>query len=279
MPPRPVRQSAAQRTRIATANRINKGYRWETSRQNIRPRGLMNNGNNCYRIGVIQTLLHLPRFVNWILEHRERGKHWQCLPTDQNLQQPKSDKDSFEMRPHATGCVPCLLRALIQAYWGVYKLTPPDVGEPQRLEQDDPAIIGLHRLAERWFCRNPDGWSNTLSAIDNARKNNNKKRPMTLKERDDKTKSARKDQEVGQQDADEFMRFIFDGIEQSYAPTQVQPLMMPCLGFRILELTFVQRHSAWTIPKKAIRFPLHLDASRIPHLQRVQRAILLARHP
>jgi hypothetical protein len=217
MAPRPARQSPAQHTRIATANRINKGYKWKTNRKNTCPRGLVNAGNNCYRIAVLQTLLHLPRFVNWILEHRECGKHWDCRFDDLNRHQPIGDRLLFSMRPHAIGCIPCLLKSLIQAYWGIYKLRSSDSGMqyPQQLDHNDPAIIDLHRMAERWFCSDPDGLSDELKAKE-ERKIFEEKMPMTQKEKDTIRMIARLRNARAQQCADEFMRFVLDGVEQSY---------------------------------------------------------------
>lgn len=75
------RQGPDQARRRRVANAISK--KWKIERQSKRPRGLVNIGNNCYRHGALQPLLHLPRFVNWIKKHN-RGNHWPCHANDPN---------------------------------------------------------------------------------------------------------------------------------------------------------------------------------------------------
>jgi hypothetical protein len=59
-------------------------------------KGISNPGPLCYRISLLQTLLHQPKFVNWLLEsHRP--------------------KDCVSDRPDE--CVPCFLVHLVLAYW------------------------------------------------------------------------------------------------------------------------------------------------------------------
>lgn len=80
-----------------------------------------------------------------------------CYLDDPNTYQPPGDKISVNhMRPHGTGCVPCLLKMLVQQYWGPYRMSRNGNGRPQIFETNDPAIVGLHKLADRWFCREPE---------------------------------------------------------------------------------------------------------------------------
>jgi uncharacterized UBP type Zn finger protein len=216
---RPV-QSAAQRNSIAIANRISKAYDWSAFRQNTRPRGLVNNGNDCYRHSVLQTLLHLPRFVNWILEHNRTGQHWRCNPADWNQHQPVKDKLLEEMQPHFTACTTCVLRTLILHYWGNYQLENLVMRAPKPLPfyNTNAGIIDMHRLAERWFCNNPDGYSDRVKTADAIRVAE-KKRPLSDKKKKEDQKAARKGNETAQQDASEFMGYILEGIERSIDPT------------------------------------------------------------
>jgi hypothetical protein len=108
------RQSAAQRNNIAIANRISKKYRRTVFRLNTAPRGLINLRNDCYRNATLQTLTHLPRFVNWILDHGIPGRHWPCNPQDPNRgqTQPVNDAISNLMCPHYVGCTVCFEEVL-----------------------------------------------------------------------------------------------------------------------------------------------------------------------
>jgi hypothetical protein len=199
----PPRQSIAQRNRIATANRISKAYN--------RPRGLSNRGADCYRNATLQILLHLPRFVNWILEHRERGAHWDCRLDDLYMDQPRVDRVSIQMEPHGTGCVPCILKNLVQQYWGPYRMKKNGNGEPRGFERNDPALVGLHNLADRWYSADPIGWPEELARIERS-----KKKKMTQLEKDEETRTARNRNSAAQHDAEEFMRLILNGVENSY---------------------------------------------------------------
>jgi hypothetical protein len=143
------REGPDQATRRNVANGISK--KSKISRQNKRHRGFVNDGNNYYRHGALQPLLHLPRFVNWILQHNKHGQNWPCHANDSNrtlagldamsqevlrdcsykvltkAQRKGSDKrpnggtirneDSKGHYPNLySECVPCLLKTLIQDY-------------------------------------------------------------------------------------------------------------------------------------------------------------------
>jgi hypothetical protein len=215
MPPPPARQGPAQRTRIAVASRIRKGYRWDTFRQNTRPRGIANGANNCYRIATLQTLLHLPRFVNWVLDHCEPGKNWNCQPNDWNRVQPVGDRTLDLMRPHAADCISCLLKSLVQAYWGVHNLSP--TGHPLPMTLKDPAIVRLNDMARRWVCRDPEGLDATVRSH-NMELQDKGESPLAGTELDELKVQERRRNKNAQQCADEYLgNLLGGGVEQSFS--------------------------------------------------------------
>jgi hypothetical protein len=173
----PARQGADQRNRSAIASGISKATRWKITRKNRRPRGLENGGASCYRNSVLQSLLHMPKFLNWIMQHNENGQNWPCHPTDPNRTLPDDeDKDDIleKLGTQAMGCVPCVLKSLITGYWGNIRLGP--TGAPLSLPYNHACWSHLHQLSGRWFY---PGWSH-------------------------------------QQDVDEYLRQILSGIQSSY---------------------------------------------------------------
>jgi hypothetical protein len=136
-----------------------------------------------------------------------------------------------------------LLKRLITAYWGRYRLSPD--GNPLPFDHNDPAIRSIHDLAERHFCTDPDGWSDNLKErfgkkdrkyvydtwSDNLKQRSDKEdrsyaydgrteKEIEIEQKmDDLTRQARKTNQTDQHDADEFLRYILDGVEWSYDPT------------------------------------------------------------
>jgi hypothetical protein len=105
------------------------------------------------------------------------------------------------------GCVPCLLKNLMNAYWNKTDIGDQPPFLPQAFAHQHRAIFPLHQLAERWFCVNPPGHLDTLAGL-----------PATTspEERDRITRAAMRVNMTDQQDADEFAGDIFTGIQASY---------------------------------------------------------------
>ncbi|KAH8716953.1 hypothetical protein GQ44DRAFT_730286 [Phaeosphaeriaceae sp. PMI808] len=212
VPPLP-RQSHFQRRSVCIASGIRKTYKWNKFRQNTRPRGLQQSNNNCYRNSALQVLLHLPRFVNWIMEHNERGKHWDCRPDDPNMLQPAAGDINYHPGlPTATGCVPCLMKTLIQNYWGVHNLSA--TGEPMELVSDDPAVLGLEQMARRWFSYPQPNFRNIMRVLDNGLEQRGLP-PLAEQAKTSMEIDSRIANQVSQQCVYEYSQFIFAGIEQS----------------------------------------------------------------
>jgi hypothetical protein len=216
----PARQSEAQRSRSAIANCISKSCNWRNTRQNRRPRGLANGGFSCYRNSILQNLLHLPKFMNWILQHNKRGQRWPCraAPTatnpagDENQAPPvryRNEAAIVALGEEGTGCVPCLLKELIRGYWSDSVLIDAATGRPNHLPYNHACWHRLHQLTKRWFYRDPSGLHDTLNNDTNVNKTPTAKAGMT--------RAARKAEMDAQHDSEEYLRMILNGIENTYA--------------------------------------------------------------
>ncbi|KAH6642606.1 hypothetical protein C7974DRAFT_468926 [Boeremia exigua] len=198
-----ARQTPLQRERKRIALGLSRA--WPITRTNRRPRGLNNAGNYCYRHAALQCLMHLPRFLNWIRKHNEPGAHWPCSATDPNASlNAKESEDPIlvNMGELALGCFSCLLKTLVNAYWGDVSIGTTAERLPLPFDWSHPAIHRLHRLVERKFCFEPEGTaaackSRSLEGVRWFRRN------------------ARRSNMTGQQDAEEFISLVFNGIESS----------------------------------------------------------------
>lgn len=232
MADRAPREGVPQALRRTIANGIRK--KGHIRRKDSRPRGLGNNGNLCYRLSVLQALLHLPRFCNWIVQHNEPGQTWPCDPEDRNLTLPpkveqallgstrsRTNRDpsqrSPEHREHTrfTGCVPCLLKTLVRQYWGDVESGPgvrfparSTPFEPKSFGATHPAISQLHDLAVRWFCSSPEGHFDIMANVKNRNKSQDHKDAMDC--------AAMKRNSSNQQEANESHNLLFNGIGLYY---------------------------------------------------------------
>jgi hypothetical protein len=209
--PAPTQTNAQRENR-----RIVKGISnaWRISRRNRRPRGLKNKLNNCYRHALLQSLLHLPRFLNWIRQHREKGRDWPCnTEHSKSLYQVKKNAFSDVVEEAnaklTTGCVPCLLKDLIAAYWGTDEADKEDNGDLAVFRHHHDTMLPIHMFAERFFCRQPDDHDLVLEE--------NFNRSQAYK--DELTRKACESNKVAQQDAQELMsRLLGWGCEESLDP-------------------------------------------------------------
>lgn len=212
-------QTPAQRRTRHLMNGISKT--WKINRSSRRPRGFQNILNNCYRHATLQTLLHLPRFLTWIRQHNAPRRDWPCNHNHSQflrLYEPKDDNPVLkEAIDNLRGeCVPCLLKNLVVAYWGRdYKMKNEELltraGEPPVFLHRHPTMDPIHRIAERYFCRNPDNLQDTLNSSENKHKSKAQKQAITQEER--------RRNMTAQQDADEFMiQILGSGCEESFVP-------------------------------------------------------------
>lgn len=110
-----------------------------------------------------------PSSKNWVCQHDDPFRHQRLLPI--------ADEINIKMRPHGTGCVPCLLKNLFRKYWKKYQMDPKDLtkeSKPLRFKWDDESLLQFHNLADRWFCRDSEGWPDQLEDEEKRRKTENK---------------------------------------------------------------------------------------------------------
>lgn len=106
-------------------------------------------------------LLHLPKFIAWIMQHNELGQNWPCAaaPVDPNQALPTkyaNEPAIQKLGEEGMGCVPCLLKALISGYWGKTLLEDAGTGEPDSTPQGHEYWHRLHQLARRWNYKEPE---------------------------------------------------------------------------------------------------------------------------
>ncbi|KAF1917976.1 hypothetical protein BDU57DRAFT_528474 [Ampelomyces quisqualis] len=241
----PARQSAEQRRRDAAASKITGLCKWRISRQNRRPRGLSNVNETCYQNAALQMLLHLPKFIAWIMQHNAPGQNWPCAAATMDSNQAPPPKYSNEpaikkLGAEGMGCVPCLLKDLIRGYWGD-ALLDAATGEPDALPPNHVCWHRLHQLARRWNYREPYNLPEILAG---ARKK--MRRKLTAAETLKYTQEARAENMDSQQDSDEFFRTILDGIEKTYAhrtPVKAIPTKRKTQYDSLFTRTVVQTHT------------------------------------
>ncbi|KAF2793517.1 cysteine proteinase [Melanomma pulvis-pyrius CBS 109.77] len=103
-------------------------------------RGIHRDGNSCYQLASLQALLHLRKFMNWILTHN--------VQMDEGIQNPCDDGALL-----AYSCVACLIKRLIFKYWGLHKLDT--AGHPVALPTHDMDMKAMEAVADHWYL--PEG--------------------------------------------------------------------------------------------------------------------------
>ncbi|EUC38497.1 hypothetical protein COCCADRAFT_82931 [Bipolaris zeicola 26-R-13] len=238
-----AKEGPEQRKQRLIANGISK--KWDIKRRSRRPRGITNTGNDCYRNATLQPFFHFPRFVNWIKQHNSGGGRWPCNPNDRNRsldcldamtqgilrdesyktmtlkQSAAYDKNpnGGTIRPsdiekhdpkHYSGCLPCLLKAVIKDYWSNDMVDDTAPYHPQPFQYTHDSVFKLYQLFQRYFCENPDGFSDEIDDLRSERPS------MSQAQIDRYTRAERRENMTAQQDADELAVRIWDGIEASF---------------------------------------------------------------
>jgi len=110
---------------------------WPIARPNKASRGIhrIRDNNECFRLAAIQSLLHLPKFMNWILTHNENG-NFPCHP---DIMKRHSAHENWQ-----GVCAACSFKKLIRRYWGNGKLCAD--GQPRPLAGNHVDIRRIHTL-------------------------------------------------------------------------------------------------------------------------------------
>ena len=211
-------ETASQRARRLRGAELDKT--WPNTRSTRRPRGLRNPDDYCSRNVALQMLAHLPKFVNWMLQHNDpvKGQDWPCHPNDPNQRLPAQqtkDKAITDMDPDLiNGCVPCRLKTFICDYWGDSTLGTDQ--NPSVFRETRPSILPLHRMGARWNCHLPPPEKDEKP---HAGETDAQFIARRLQRETKTQREARVRRATGQNCADEFMSFIHEGIKHSIDPT------------------------------------------------------------
>jgi hypothetical protein len=183
---------------------------WPGTRNHAYPRGIANSGSTFYMNSALQNLAHLPKLCNWIVQHNDPTNDidWPCRPDDFNRHLPpnqKNDKAIQDMGEDAKQCVACLTKNFILEYWK----------NKSDLEASSSTLQPFRNMASRWFCQLPleHGLTRKIGELDDAWIQR-RLDPETESQRNARVATAK-----GQQDSDEFLMPVLEGIRGSIDPT------------------------------------------------------------
>lgn len=144
-----LQKTARQRAKDAAAKSVNK--KWRITRNSRRSRGLHRTGMTCFRLSGMQSLLHLPKFVNWILSHNNTKPNgtveFPCAPVHTIGPALINKLSGYWNRLNLTVCPACVVKDFVQAYWGDYHMAAD--GEPQALAHTEAHMTALRRLDQQ----------------------------------------------------------------------------------------------------------------------------------
>jgi hypothetical protein len=218
------RETPDQRARRLRAARLN--ATWPNTRPSPRPRGLGNAGNYCYRNSALQMLVHLPKFVNWVMEHNEDGQNWPCNPNDPNMRYPplrEKDKVLTQLmdKDLILGCFLCRLKRFFRDYWNAGALNPRN-NRPAPFGADRTSVAPLHRLGEKWKCERV--WpraSKERSSKGQAQGHDESDSDFVLRLHDEETSTDRDTRysgAAGQHCAEEYIDTLLEEVHKSIHP-------------------------------------------------------------
>jgi hypothetical protein len=146
-----LQTTATQRAKNAAARRVHKT--WPITRENRRSRGLRRIGNTCFRLSGLQALLHLPKFLNWILSHNSTQPDGTITFPCRNLNETgmalvarlNGGSRNLVTLPR---CPACVVKQFIQAYWGPDNVDPR-TGAPQPWAHGHAEMVSMRDLDTR----------------------------------------------------------------------------------------------------------------------------------
>jgi hypothetical protein len=146
------------------------------------------------------------------MQHNVPGQNWQCRQAYVN---PKwNDEPAVkELGEEGSGCVPCLLKDLVRCYWG-NDLMNEKTGEPNPLPYNHKSWHRLHQLTRRWFYDDPPDSNHALNERVEQREKSGQHTTETEKVLI--RQGLREQYMDSQQDADQFARHVFNGIETTF---------------------------------------------------------------
>ncbi|KAH7117771.1 hypothetical protein B0J11DRAFT_91271 [Dendryphion nanum] len=113
-----------------------------------RSRGFDNGGNWCYRNATLQILLHIPKFMNIVIDHNAPGPNGVI-------------NNVCPLAQQARHCYTCRLKALIQEYWGPNNINAT-TNFPNFIPNNHPAFASITRRFRARFGQNQDDPADAL---------------------------------------------------------------------------------------------------------------------
>ncbi|KAH9882863.1 hypothetical protein J1614_000229 [Plenodomus biglobosus] len=129
-----------------------KGLRkaWPINRANKATRGLDRIGDTCFRLSGLQALMHLPKFLNWILSHNTTT--FPCRPL-REVGQVLANKHQWFGAPalELYDCPACVVKRFVEQYWGPTHCTPTYPNTPLPFSHNHPAMQELRDLDQSLY--------------------------------------------------------------------------------------------------------------------------------
>ena len=168
-------------------------------------------------------LTHMPKFVNWIMEHNEDGQNWPCNPNDPNLRYPhlrENDKVFTQLmnKDFILGCVLCRLKEFFRDYWSDASTTPQN--HPTSFPDDRASIAPIHGLGEKWSCERVWWRADEGQMKADVMKLNETDDELVIRlhEETSQARDQRYAEAVGQHCADEYIDTLLEQVLQSIHP-------------------------------------------------------------
>jgi hypothetical protein len=146
--------TAAQRRKDAAALRVERS--WPITRPSLRSRGLQRQGVTCYLLSGLQALLHMPRFLNWLLSHNSpQPAPPNRFPCRRRLQveQALYTGEKAPKKSNLPGCPACIVKQFAQNYWGNVNLTAD--GAPRTWRSNHPDLAAIRALDRALYILTP----------------------------------------------------------------------------------------------------------------------------
>ncbi|KAF2280431.1 cysteine proteinase [Westerdykella ornata] len=149
LPPIPTRHPY-QVTKDQQTSKISSAWPNARSRRRTRAsRGIYLSNNRCYQTTTLQTLVHVPKFMNWLKMHNT-SKKTACSPGGVYIQRPMNQGGDAQ---HFNLCPACAMKDFIAYYWSDQDLDGS--GDPQAIRRDN-RVLNFLRMADFRFGGNQD---------------------------------------------------------------------------------------------------------------------------
>jgi hypothetical protein len=143
---------AAQTQKNEVLARIEEDYPITRRNGNNCSRGLERGNLECYRLAVLQCLLHQPKALRWLLTHDivetdDEGNFLRTVNPYVNQRRNPATGERIHSSVLFPDCMVCAIKIIIKLYWGDRGMHHAS-GHPQALPPDCSTMHHIHRLSD-----------------------------------------------------------------------------------------------------------------------------------